>query len=76
MFETVCMLLEDIFEQSDFTLQTTFEELYADFQDMQELLLMIEEEFDIRTSEEDIPMLISVSDLCEYITAQLEQQKK
>ena len=70
MFETVCALLEDIFEQSDFTPQTTLGELYADFQDMQELFMMIEEEFNIKTDDADIPLIATVSDLCEYIERQ------
>lgn len=75
MFKKVCSILEDIFEQdaSSITPQTSFDtDLYADLQDMQELFMIIEEEFDIQTDEADIPSILTVGDLCSYIESNIE----
>lgn len=63
-------ILADIFsvEESDVTPATSFDEdLGADFIDMQEIMLVAEEEFDVLIDDEDLTKLPTVGDLITYI---------
>lgn len=78
MFDLICTCIEDIFETGRSQIQplTTFEsDLFADLQDMQELFMMIEEEFDVVTDEADIASIVTVQDLCDYVKA-LDEKKR
>lgn len=78
MFDLICACIEDIFEtdRTQIHPQTAFEsDLFADFQDMQELFMMIEEEFDVVTDEADIASIVTVQDLCDYVKA-LDEKKR
>ena len=76
MLEHITEIIKDIFETEDeITEDTSFDEdLAADFMDMQELFMIIEEEFDILTDDEDIDNISTVGDLIKYIEENVEKQ--
>ena len=59
-------ILTDIFQTDDIDSDTSFEELYADLQDMQEVLMAVSEEFDVDADLSDALSLRTVADLEEY----------
>ena len=73
MFDILKVLktnLSDIFsvEEEDITPATAFvEDLGADEIDMQEITMIVEEEFDVLIDDEDLPKLNTVGDLIAYI---------
>ncbi|MBP3301157.1 MAG: acyl carrier protein [Clostridia bacterium] len=63
-------ILADIFsvEEEEITPATTFDEdLGADFIDLQEIMLVTEEEFDVLIDDEDLTGIATVGDLIAYI---------
>ena len=70
VIDKVRSILTDIFEVEEFTItaETSLEiDLGADFEDMVELSMIIEEEFDILMDDDDFEEIITVGDLVEYI---------
>ncbi len=49
------------------TMETTFEEIDADSLDIVELVMTLEEEFDMEISDEEIENIKSVGDVVKYI---------
>ena len=70
MFEKVKAIIVDQLSISDedmITMDTTLEDLGADSLDMVEVIMAIEDEFDVQIKDEDLESLKSVSDLIDYI---------
>ena len=66
VYDKLCEILEDIFELDEgfLTRETSFAEtLNADMEDLIELSLIIEEEFDILVSETELEDVETVGDL-------------
>lgn len=71
MFEKVKAIIVDQLSISDedlITPETTLEDLGADSLDMVEVIMAIEDEFDVQIKDEDLETLKSVNDLIEYIS--------
>lgn len=71
MFEKVKAIIVDQLSISDadmITLDTTLEDLGADSLDMVEVIMAIEDEFDVQIKDEDLESLKSVGDLINYIS--------
>ncbi|MBQ8894116.1 MAG: acyl carrier protein [Clostridia bacterium] len=71
MFEKVKAIIIDQLSISDedmITMETTLEDLGADSLDMVEVIMAIEDEFDVQIKDEDLETLKSVGDLIEYIS--------
>ncbi len=71
MFEKVKASIIDQLSISDedmITMETTLEDLGADSLDMVEVIMAIEDEFDVQIKDEDLENLKSVGDLIEYIS--------
>ena len=60
-------ILADIFQSDAITPDTSFEDLYADLQDIQEALMAAEEEFGVQVDLADAQSLRTVAELEEYI---------
>jgi acyl carrier protein len=54
-------------EEEDLTLETTFESVGADSLDIVELIMEIEEEFDVEIPDEDMKKMTTVGDMVEYL---------
>ena len=70
MFEKVKAIIMDQLSITDddmITMDTTLEDLGADSLDMVEVIMAIEDEFDVQIKDEDLETLKSVSDLINYI---------
>ncbi len=70
MFEKVKAIIIDqlsITDEDMITMDTTLEDLGADSLDMVEVIMAIEDEFDVQIKDEDLETLKSVSDLIDYI---------
>ena len=71
MFEKVRAIIVDQLSIPDadmVTLDTTLEDLGADSLDMVEVIMAIEDEFDVQIKDEDLETLKSVGDLINYIS--------
>ncbi len=71
MFEKVKAIIIDqlsIADEDMITMDTTLEDLGADSLDMVEVIMAIEDEFDVQIKDEDLESLKSVGDLIEYIS--------
>ncbi len=71
MFEKVKAIIIDqlsITDEDLITMDTTLEDLGADSLDMVEVIMAIEDEFDVQIKDEDLEKLKSVGDLIEYIS--------
>ncbi len=71
MFEKVKAIVVDQLSISDpdiITMETTLEDLGADSLDMVEVIMSIEDEFDVQIKDEDLETLKTVRDLIEYIS--------
>lgn len=53
------------------TMETTFEEIDADSLDIVELVMALEEEFDLEISDEEIENIKSVGDVVKYIESRV-----
>ena len=64
-------LLADIFdvEEEEISPAVTFEDLQADYEDMLEISLIAEEEFDVSIEPTELKKIHSVGDLIAYIEA-------
>ena len=74
VFERFCDFIADIFqvEKDTLTKKTSFsEDLEAEEEDLQELLMIIEEEFDITLSMEEISEIDTIGELSDHIEGQL-----
>jgi len=60
-------------EKNELTMETSFEELNADSLDVVELIMALEEEFDIEIPDEDAEKLTTVGAAVEYVKSKLEQ---
>ena len=58
---------------SDITMDTTLEDLGADSLDVVEVIMALEDEFDIEISDEVAENISTVGDLVEYIKAHVEE---
>lgn len=70
MFEKVKAIVMDQLSITDddmVTLNTTLEDLGADSLDMVEVIMAIEDEFDVQIKDEDLESLKTLADLIEYI---------
>lgn len=70
MFEKVRAIVMDQLSISDedmITLNTTLEDLGADSLDMVEVIMAIEDEFDVQIKDEDLESLKTLADLINYI---------
>lgn len=70
MFEKVKAIIVDQLSISDedmITVNTTLEDLGADSLDMVEVIMAIEDEFDVQIKDEDLESLKCVGDLIDYI---------
>lgn len=56
-------------EEEKISLETTFDELDADSLDVVELIMALEDEFDIEIPDEDAEKIKTVGDAVEYIKA-------
>ncbi len=75
VYDKLCEILEDIFELDEgfLTKETSFSEtLNADMEDLIELSLIIEEEFDILVSETELEDVETVGDLEKLIEQKSE----
>lgn len=71
MFEKVKAIIIDQLSISDadmITMETTLEDLGADSLDLVEVIMAIEDEFDVQIKDEDLDSLKSVGDLINYIS--------
>ena len=74
VFERFCDFIADIFqvEKDTLTKKTSFsDDLEAEEEDLQELLMIIEEEFDITLSMEEISEIDTIGELSDLIEGQL-----
>ena len=71
ILNTLKPLLADIFgvDESDVSPAVTFEELGADHEDMIEISMTAEEEFDVLIDDEDLDGIATVGELIDYIIA-------
>lgn len=70
MLKKIAAIIEDIFEYDaeKVTEETDFDDdLFADLEDMREVFMAVEEEFNITTDEEAIYSVVNVKDLEIYI---------
>jgi len=72
MFDILNILktnLADIFavDEEDITPATLFDDLGADLIDLQEIMLIVEEEFNLLIDDEELKKFITVGDLIAYI---------
>ncbi len=56
-------------DEADITVETTFDDLNADSLDVVELIMALEEEFDIEIPDEDSEKIKTIGDAAEYIKA-------
>lgn len=59
--------------QNEVTMDTTFEDLGADSLDIVELIMAIEEEYDIQVSDEEAEKAQSVGDVVNYIRTLVDE---
>jgi len=69
VFEKVRSVIAEQFsiEEDELTMDTTFENLGADSLDVVELIMALEEEFDIEISDEEAETISSVGDVVKFI---------
>lgn len=62
------MIVEQLgVEEGEVTLETTFEDLDADSLDIVELIMALEEEFELEISDEEVEKIKTVGDVVSYI---------
>ncbi len=70
-FEKMLPLLEEVFgvDAGEISEKTDlFADLYGDEMDIVELSMIIEEEFDFLTDDDEMSRIVTVGDLCSYIS--------
>jgi len=75
VFEKIRKILADQLEieESEITIDSNLvEELNADSLDIVELIMDLEQEFDISIPDEDLPKVVSVKDIVGYIETQVK----
>ena len=75
VFETIRKILADQLEidESEITMASNLvEELNADSLDIVELIMDLEQEFDISIPDEDLPKVVAVKDIVGYIETQVK----
>ena len=75
VFEKIRKILADQLEidESEITMASNLvEELNADSLDIVELIMDLEQEFEISIPDEDLPKVVAVKDIVGYIEAQLK----
>ncbi|HHX77406.1 MAG TPA: acyl carrier protein [Firmicutes bacterium] len=58
-------------DESEITLDTSFDSLDADSLDIVELVMALEEEFDLEISDEEVEKIKTVGDVVNYIEANI-----
>lgn len=69
-FEKVCSIISgqlDLDRDFAFSPETTWEEIGADSLDLVEIIMSIEEEFDLEIPDDDVTAMHNMSDLVAYI---------
>jgi len=74
LFEKIKSIVVDQLgvDADEVTLETSFEDLNADSLDVVELVMALEEEFDIEISDEDAEKIRSIGAAVEYIKAKVQ----
>ncbi|MDP4152950.1 MAG: acyl carrier protein [Bacillota bacterium] len=69
IFEKLKKIIAEQFsaDEEELTPETRFEDLGADSLDLVELVMAIEEEFDIQVDDEDVDSMSTIGDAVEYI---------
>lgn len=75
VLEKVKSLLAEQFsvEEDSITMDTKFEDLGADSLDLVEMVMALEEEFDIQIDDEEVEKIATVGDVVNYITANAKE---
>ena len=75
VLEMVKSLLAEQFsvEEDSITVDTKFEDLGADSLDLVEMVMALEEEFDIQIDDEEVEKIATVGDVVNYITANAKE---
>ena len=63
-------------DSNEVTLDASFEDLGADSLDIVEIVMALEEEFDIEIPDADAEKVVSVGDVVDYIKDHLAQEKE
>ncbi len=58
-------------EEEEISLKTTFEDIDADSLDVVELVMSIEEEFELEISDEEVEKIRTIGDIVKYIEKRL-----
>ncbi|HBT20026.1 MAG TPA: acyl carrier protein [Peptococcaceae bacterium] len=76
VFETIKRIVSDQLgvEEEEITEATSFEDLNADSLDIVELIMALEEEFDIEIPDEDAEKLTTVGAAVEYVKAKIGEE--
>ena len=73
IFEKIASILAEQFgiEQDEITMDTSFEDLGADSLDVVDLVMSLEEEFDIEIPDEEVENIKEVGDIVKYIESHI-----
>ncbi len=73
IFEKVKSLISEQLdvEEEKITLETTFEDIDADSLDVVELVMALEEEFNLEIADEEVEQIKTVGDIINYIEKQI-----
>lgn len=76
VFEKVRAIMADKLgiAETEIKMETTFEDLGADSLDIVELIMAIEEEYDIQVSDEEAEKAKSVGDVVNYINTLVDEE--
>jgi len=61
-------------DENEVTMDSTFEDLGADSLDIVEIVMALEEEFDIEISDDEAEQAKTVGDVVNYLTAQIGEE--
>lgn len=75
VFEKIKEIIAEklVVSQDEITMETTFEDLGADSLDIVELIMAIEEEYDIQVSDDEAEKAKTVGDVVNYINTLVEE---
>ncbi len=71
MFEVIKSIVDehlDIEDSSQITLQSKLEDFDVDSLDIAEIIMALEDEFDIEINDEDVENLTTIEDIVDYIS--------